>query len=99
MRKGTSKGKGAMLRVRLEFDADFKMEVPDELLECFDFEPEAFDFFNSLTKSHRGYFIKWITDAKTEQTRANRIAATINATLRHMDYGMMLKELKQLREG
>jgi uncharacterized protein YdeI (YjbR/CyaY-like superfamily) len=88
-----------MLRVRLEFDPDFKLEVPEELQECFDFEPAAADYFNSLTKSHRGYFIKWINDAKTEETRANRIASTVNAALRRMDYGMMLREKKKLREG
>jgi uncharacterized protein YdeI (YjbR/CyaY-like superfamily) len=88
-----------MLRVRLEFDVDFKLEVPEDLQECFDFEPEAADYFNSLTKSHRGYFIKWINDAKTEGTRANRIASTVNAALRRMDYGMMLREKKKLREG
>lgn len=99
MRKGFRKSRGAMLRVRLEFDPDFKLEIPEELLECFDFEPEAADYFNSLTKSHQGYFIKWINDAKTEETRANRIASTVNAALRRMDYGMMLREKKKLREG
>lgn len=99
MRKGIRKSRGAMLRVRLEFDADFKMEVPEDLQECFDFEPEAADYFNSITKSHQGYFIKWINDAKTEETRANRIASTVNAALRRMDYGMMLREKKKLREG
>jgi len=98
IRKGIRKSRGAMLRVRLEFDVDFKMEVPDDLQECFDFEPEAYAYFSGLTKSHQGYFIKWINDAKTEETRANRIACTINATLRRMDYGAMLREKKKLKE-
>lgn len=98
IRKGVRKSKGAMLRVRLEFDPDFKMEVPEDLQECFDFEPEAADYFNSITKSHQGYFIKWINDAKTPETRANRIVSTVNATSRRMDYGMMLREKKKLRE-
>nr|WP_294948566.1 YdeI/OmpD-associated family protein [uncultured Mucilaginibacter sp.] len=99
IRKGIRKEKGALLRVRLEFDVDFKLEVPEDLQECFDFEPEAADYFNSITKSHRGYFIKWINDAKTEETRTNRIVSTVNAALRRMDYGMMLRERKKLREG
>lgn len=98
MRKGVHKTKGAMLRVRLEHDADFKIEMPDDLQECFNFEqPEALEYFNGLSKSHRGYFIKWINDAKTEQTRANRIANTINAASRRVDYGMMLREQKKLK--
>ena len=100
IRKSIRKSRGAMVRVRLEFDADFKIEIPDDLQECFEFEqPEALQYFNSLAKSHQGYFIKWINDAKTEETRANRIAKTINAAVRRMDYGAMLREQKKLREA
>ncbi|MBD1383704.1 DUF1905 domain-containing protein [Mucilaginibacter rigui] len=98
IRKGIRKTKGAMVRVQLEHDKDFKIEIPADLQECFDFEqPEAFEYFSGLAKSHQGYFIKWITDAKTEETRANRIAKTINAAVRRMDYGAMLREQKKLR--
>lgn len=100
IRKAIRKESGAMLRLRLEHDKDFKVEMPADLQECFEFEqPEAFDYFDSLSKSHQGYFIKWIADAKTEETRANRIAKTINAAARRMDYGAMLKEQKRLRGG
>ncbi|RYU90320.1 DUF1905 domain-containing protein [Mucilaginibacter terrigena] len=99
IRKGIRKHRGAMVRVQLEFDKDFKIEIPEDLQDCFDFEqPEAFEYFSSLAKSHQGYFIKWITDAKTLETRANRIAKTISAALRRMDYGAMLREQKKLRE-
>ncbi|MEB0262449.1 MULTISPECIES: YdeI/OmpD-associated family protein [unclassified Mucilaginibacter] len=99
IRKGIRKTKGATLRVQLEHDIDFKIEMPDDLKDCFDYEQsEAFEYFNSLAKSHQGYFIKWITDAKTEDTRANRIAKTINAAIRRMDYGAILREQKKLRE-
>ncbi|TSD62680.1 DUF1905 domain-containing protein [Inquilinus sp. KBS0705] len=98
--KAIRKSKGAMLRVQLQHDKDFKIEMPADLQECFDFEqPEAYEYFSGLSKSHQGYFIKWINDAKTEQTRANRIVNTINAAARRMDYGMMLREQKRLREG
>jgi len=96
--KALHKSRGAMLKVQLEPDDDFKFPIPADLLECFEFEPEAEVFFNSLAESHRGYFTKWIDSAKTDATRANRIAATINAMVRRMDYGMMLRELKKLRE-
>lgn len=97
IRAGIRKGAGASVQVRLTFDADFKIEVPDDLQDCFDFEPEAAEYFNSITKSHRGYFIKWINDAKTDETRAVRIISTVNAAMRRMDYGAMLRERKQLR--
>jgi uncharacterized protein YdeI (YjbR/CyaY-like superfamily) len=84
-----------MLQVRLEVDNDFKVEMPDDLQECFDFEPEAFGFFNSLAKSHREYFIKWIDSAKTSETRAKRIVNTVNAMLRKWSYSQMIRAMRK----
>ena len=96
VRKALRKNAGAMVRVSIEEDVDFKVEMPDDLKECFDFEdPEAFAFFNSLAKSHRDYFIKWIESAKTNETRSKRIVNTINAMLRRWDYGKMIREMKK----
>jgi hypothetical protein len=96
--KGLHKHRGAMLHVRLEPDLDYKVEVPPDLQECFDFEPEAGGFFFTLTQGHRDYFIKWINGAKTETTRANRIANTIEAMLHRRGYPEMLRALKKARE-
>jgi len=95
IRKGIHKNAGAMLKVRLEEDTDYKVEIPDDLMECFDFEPEAFAFFNTLAKSHRDYFIKWINSAKTNETRARRIVNTVNATLKHWSYNTMIREMRK----
>jgi hypothetical protein len=95
VRKRIHKHAGAMLQVRLEEDKDFKVEMPDDLKECFEFEPEAFDFFNSLAKSHREYFIKWIEGAKTSETRAKRIVNTVNAMLRKWPFNVMLREMRK----
>jgi uncharacterized protein DUF1905/bacteriocin resistance YdeI/OmpD-like protein len=95
VRKAIHKNKGAMLHVSIEEDVDYKVPLPDDLKECFDFEPGAFDFFNSLAKSHREYFIKWINSAKTDETRAKRIINTVNAMLRKWDYGKMIREMRK----
>ena len=95
VRKGIHKNAGAMLHVKLEEDVDYKVGVPDDLQECFDFEPEAFEFFNSLAKSHRDYFIKWIDSAKTNETRTKRIVNTVNAMLRKWPYNVMLREMRK----
>jgi len=95
VRKGIHKNAGAMLNVKLEEDIDYKIETPDDLQECFDFEPEAFEFFNSLAKSHREYFIKWIDGAKTNETRAKRIVNTVNAMLRKWPYNVMIREMRK----
>jgi hypothetical protein len=98
IRKALHKNSGAMLQVSLEEDKDYKVELPGDLKECFDFEPEAFEFFNSLAKSHREYFIKWINGAKTNETRAKRIINTVNAMLRKWDYGTMIREMKKEKD-
>ena len=95
VRKGIHKNAGAVLHVCIEEDTEYKVEVPDDLQECFDFEPEALDFFNSLPKSHRDYFIKWINEAKTNETRAKRIINTVNAMLRKWKYNEMLRAMKK----
>jgi hypothetical protein len=95
IRKGIHKNAGAMLHVKLEADDDFKVETPADLQECLDFEPEAYDFFNSLAKSHREYFIKWIDSAKTAETRAKRIVNTVNAMLRKWPYNVMIREMRK----
>jgi len=94
IRRALHKNSGAMLQVSLEEDTDFKIEMPEDLKECFDFEPEALQFFNSLAKSHREYFIKWINSAKTNETRAGRVVNTVNAMLRKWDYGQMIRAMK-----
>ena len=93
MRKGIQKNKGAMLAVSLEYD-ERELPLSADLMQCLEDEPEAFSFFNSLAKSQQRYFSKWVEDAKTESTKANRIAQSINGLLLHQDYGTMLRALK-----
>ncbi len=97
IRKGIRKEEGAMLHVRIEYDPDYKVEMPADLQLCFDEEPDAFQFYNSLAKSHRDYFVKWINEAKTEPTRVKRIVNTVNAMVNRMDYGQMMRALKAQR--
>jgi hypothetical protein len=98
VRKKLHKNAGAVLQVMLEEDVDFKIEMPDDLSACFDFEPDALEFFNSLAKSHRNYFIKWISDAKTSETRAKRIINTVNAMCRKWNYGQMIRAMRTERD-
>jgi hypothetical protein len=95
IRKALRKNAGAMLHVKLESHDDFKIEMPDDLKECMDMDPETWDFFNSLPGSHRNYFIKWVNEAKTAETRAKRIVNMINAMLRKWRFNVMLKEIRK----
>ena len=94
MRKEIRKREGAMLNVSLELDLDYKVDTPPELEEYFEEDAEALVYFNSLAKSHRDYFIKWINNAKTQPTREKRIIATANAMSKKMDYGQMIRSLR-----
>lgn len=96
MRKQTGKRKGDKLTVHLEEDKK-KPEMSKELMLCLMEEPGALEQFNSLAGSHRNYFSKWIDSAKTDVTRAKRIALTIEAMLAKKDFGQMLRDDKKKR--
>lgn len=99
MRKGIHKrGAGALLQVNIEEDTEFVVITPDDLHDCLADEPEALEFFEGLVKSHRNYFIKWIDSAKTEPTRAKRIAMTMDAMLKKWDYSQMIKASQNKNE-
>lgn len=97
IRKGIRKSEGAMLHVKLEVDNEYSIQPPAELLECLMDDPESFEYFRSLAKSHRDYFINWINSAKTEPTRANRIVQMVNAMAQKMDYPQMIRANRKLR--
>ena len=94
MRKGTGKRKGAMLNVQLQVDTK-PIEMPADFLECLQDEPDAYNHFNTFSKSHQHYFIKWIESAKSVETRARRIAESVNALYKRFDYGQMIRSLKK----
>ena len=98
IRKAIKKQKGATVNVVMEVDHN-EIQAPAELLECLQDEPEAMNYYNSLPQGHRNYFSKWIDSAKTDPTRAKRIAATVNAMLYKWDYGTMIRSLQKEKLG
>ncbi len=91
LRKKIRKQAGAVIFVELQADKK-EPQLNKDLMICLDDEPSALSFFRSLTKSHQHYFSRWIDSAKTSETKAKRIARTISALARRMDYGQMLRE-------
>lgn len=94
MRKGTGKKMGAMLKVQLQEDTK-PFQFDKEFLACLKDEPRADAFYKTLAGSHQRYFSKWISDAKTEQTRTRRIAMAVTALSYGQGYGEMLRSLKK----
>jgi hypothetical protein len=95
MRKAIKKQKGAIVQVKMEVDTN-EIKPPDELIECLQDEPEALEYFNSLTKGHQNYFTNWINSAKTDATKAKRIASTLNALNKKWDFGQMIRAMKKI---
>jgi hypothetical protein len=94
MRKAIGKRKGAMLKVQFQLD-ESPLQVNAELLECLEDEPKAKVFFLKLAPSHQKYYSNWIESAKTEPTRAKRIAQAINGFTKGVGYGELIRSLKE----
>ena len=93
MRKAIKKQKGATVKVKMDVDTN-EIKPPEELMECLHDEQEALEYFNSLNKGHQNYFTNWINSAKTDPTKAKRIAATLNALNKKWDFGQMIRAAK-----
>jgi uncharacterized protein DUF1905/bacteriocin resistance YdeI/OmpD-like protein len=98
MRKAIGKRHGAMVKVELTEDKS-EFIFNSDFIECLQDEPAAFDFFKTLPGSHQRYFSKWIDSAKTEQTKAKRIAQTVTALSKGHGYAEMLRALKKDKEN
>jgi hypothetical protein len=97
MRKALKKQSGDELLVEIYEDtAPFKIDK--DLKEALLIEKQANTFWNTLPKSEQRYFSKWITSAKTKETKANRIAKAIVGLERKQKFGEMLRALKKERE-
>lgn len=98
MRKAIGKRMGAGIQVKLSADISI-YELNSELMECLADEPVALAFFQTFSRSTQNYYSKWIESAKTETTRTGRIAMAVNALLRKMDYGAMLREARDKKKS
>jgi hypothetical protein len=83
IRKKIKKTVGDFVHIVLYPDHDL-LEIPEELLLCLEDEPQALQFFNSLSESERKYYIQWIYGAKKEETKVSRLAKTVNRLLQGM---------------
>ena len=94
LRKQLKKEQGAVLSLELADDADFKIEMPEELAACLSDEPKLMEQFLSMPKSHQNYYINWFNAAKTEKTRVKRLTMIVNAMEQRMDFGEMIRAAK-----
>lgn len=97
LRKLIGKRKGAQLEVILQLDISV-YELNKELMECLADEPAALDFFKSKPLSFQNYYSKWIESAKTDGTKAKRIALAVTSLTRKIEFGEMLRNQRQQKD-
>lgn len=69
---------GSTYDVEIALDeGDRTVEVPDDLAAALAADPDARARFDGLAPSHRKEFVRWVTEAKRESTRADRVAKTL----------------------
>ena len=85
IRKTIKKQAGDYVHVILYPDNE-PIEVPKELLVCLREEPKGLLFSNSLNDSEQHNYVKWIYSSKTDQTKVDRIARTLDKLTRHQKF-------------
>ena len=97
MRKAIGKRHGAMVEILLTEDKS-EFVFNEDFIQCLKDEPRAFTFFKNLPGSHQRYFSKWIDSAKTDETKAKRIAQAVNALAKSRGYPELMRLLKSERD-
>ena len=88
---------GDELSASLQVDSS-ELTIDESLLACLEDEPQARDFLKGLAASHQKYFSNYVASAKTETTKARRIAAIIHALQHKWDYATMIKYEQKKRQ-
>ena len=85
IRKKIKKKAGDYVHIILHVDTS-SLEIPTEIIACFKNEPKTlFKTFISFTEGEQKTYLDWIYQAKTEETKANRIVTMM---------GKLQKELR-----
>jgi hypothetical protein len=78
VRVGAGVQAGDPVTMELELDtAPRAVDVPAELTEALDSDPQARAAFEALAFTHRKEFARWVAEAKREETRARRVSETL----------------------
>lgn len=95
LRKQLKKIIGEKVSLALSVD-EAAFTLSEDLLNCLQVEPAAYDYFKKLAPSHQRYFSKWVEEAKTSFTKEKRILLTLEAMSKQKSFGEMLREQKEI---
>lgn len=73
---GVAAGEPVQVRVELD-DAPREVDVPAELAAALRADPEAAAAYEKLAFTHRKEYARWVSEAKRESTRQDRVARTV----------------------
>jgi hypothetical protein len=83
IRKKIGKSFGDEVTIELEEDLEPRqVELPADLQLALQTDPKAQAIFNRLAYTHQKEYVRWITEAKRQQTRQKRIQQTIAMLIR-----------------
>ena len=95
LRNQLNKNVGDKVELFLAYDAEYKVDMPEDLELCLAQEDGLLNTFLSQPKSHQHYFIHWFNSAKTEVTRTKRLVLIVDAMTKKYDFGKMIRESKK----
>lgn len=73
---GVAVGDHVTIRVERD-DRPREVAVPDDLAAALDADPSVRALFDGLAFSHRREYVEWVEGAKKAETRARRVAQTV----------------------
>lgn len=76
LRKTINKKAGDKVQVKLFVD-ESTVEMPADVLDSLLQSEEAYSFYLTLTESNKKYYIDWVADAKSLDTKVTRIVKMI----------------------
>ncbi len=82
IREKIGKSFGDEVTVELEEDLELRqVPIPADLQQALQAEPAAQAFFSHLSYSHQKEYVRWVEEAKRDETRQVRIQRTIEMLL------------------
>ncbi|MGZ3863825.1 MAG: YdeI/OmpD-associated family protein [Bacteroidia bacterium] len=94
IRKKIKKFKGDVVTVVMEEDKA-PVKYNKDLLDCLKEDKKAQAAWDKIPNSHKNYYSKWVDSAKTDATKAKRIAMVLDGLPKGWTFGEMLRATRE----
>ncbi len=87
VRTAIRKNHGDTVRIILKKDEEPRIvEIPEDFSKQLDQNPNAKAYFEGLSYTHRKEYVRWITEAKKQETRETRLQKAIQMILNQVKH-------------